>query len=192
MQTLIGLVVFVILVAFGLFGLQAGGSVPQAIIVLLSAGVGLAVWKAQENAKQTRELESKLGSDKNVLYKLYLDILREVLEKGDSQDATAPVGKLRRFAFGALLIAPDEVVLAHDRFLHASRVSDEMVVPAIADVILAMRRDAGQETTRLQPIDVLAAFIKAEDIDRIKLLCDQWTREKAHVWPPPGPSTTKR
>jgi len=91
-QTLIGLVVFVILVAFGLFGLQAGGSVPQAIIVLLSAGVGLAVWKAQENAKQTRELESKLGSDKNVLYKLYLDILREVLEKGDSQDATAPVG----------------------------------------------------------------------------------------------------
>ncbi len=186
MQTLVGFVVFVILVAFGLYGLQAGGAVPQAMIILLSAGVGLAVWKAQENAKQAQALEGKLASDKQVLYKLYLDVLREVAEKGskvDQRTSTAYLRKLRSFVFGSLLIASDEVIWAHDRFLNASRISDQMVLPAVADVILAMRRDTGESTTELQAIDVLATFIKAEDIDKLRPLCEQWAREKEKVWP---------
>lgn len=188
-QTLLGLIVFLALVALGLIGLQAGGSVPQATILLLSAGVGLGVWSWQEKAKQTHDLETKLGSDKKALYKLYLDVLREVVEKGgkmDARDTEKYVKRLRAFAFSALLIGSDEVVLAHDRFLNAGRVGENMPMAAIADVILAMRRDAGEDTTNLQLIDVLAVFIKAEDVDDFKPACDQWNREKAKAWPVRG------
>lgn len=196
MQTLLGLIVFAILVALGFAGLQAGGSVPQALIVLLSAAVGFGVWRSQENAKRAQDLEAKLVSDKKTLYKVYLDVLREVVEKSESaanEAATAAILKrLRAFVFGSLLIASDEVVLAHDRFLNASRVSDELVMPAVADVILAMRRDAGGEDTALLPIDVLATFIKAEDIDKMKPLCDQWAKEKAKAWPVSRQPVVKR
>jgi hypothetical protein len=182
-QTLLGLVVFAGLVALGFWGLQAGGSVPQAVILLLSAGVGFGVWKAQDSAKQTQELEDKLGSDKKVLYKLYLDVMREVVEQGDKAKAAEYVPKLRKWAFATLLIASDEVVLAHDRFLNASRVSDDVVIAAVADVILAMRRDVGDETTNLKLIDIVATFIRSEDIEAMRPLCEQWEREKAQAWP---------
>ena len=194
MQTVLGLVVFLLLVAAGLLGLQAGGSVAQAVIVLLSAGVGLGVWKTQEDAKNARELQTKLGSDRNVLYKLYLDVLREMLEtpgKLDDRTAAAYVKRLRTFAFSALLIASDEVVMAHDRFVNASRVGDDMAIAAVADVILAMRRDAG-ESTQLQLIDVLATFIKADGIDKMKPICDLWNREKAKAWPLTRQASAKR
>lgn len=194
MQTVLGLVVFLLLVAAGLLGLQAGGSVAQAVIVLLSAGVGLGVWKTQEDAKNARELQTKLGSDRNVLYKLYLDVLREMLEtpgKLDDRTAAAYVKRLRTFAFSALLIASDEVVMAHDRFVNASRVGDDMAIAAVADVILAMRRDAG-ESTQLQLIDVLATFIKADEIDKMKPICDLWNREKAKAWPLTRQASAKR
>jgi hypothetical protein len=155
-DTLLGLIVFVILVVGGLLGLQAGGQVPQAVIILLSAGVGFAVWRAQKNAEQTQELEAKLGSDKKVLYKLYLDIMREVVEKGGKADTKTYVGRLRRWVFATLLIASD-------------------------DVVLAMRRDAGEETS-LQPIDILATLITADDIDKMRPICDQWARDKANAW----------
>jgi hypothetical protein len=77
------------------------------------------------------------------------------LEKGNKLDTAASVNKLRRWSFGALLIASDEVVLAHDRFLNASRISGEMGVPAIAHVIIAMRRDVGPAQSNIQLIDVL-------------------------------------
>lgn len=194
MQTVLGLVVFLLLVAAGLLGLQAGGSVAQAVIVLLSAGVGLGVWKTQEDAKNARELQTKLGSDRNVLYKLYLDVLREMLEtpgKLDDRTAAAYVKRLRTFAFSALLIASDEVVMAHDRFVNASRVGDDMAIAAVADVILAMRRDAG-ESAQLQLIDVLATFIKADEIDKMKPICDLWNREKAKAWPLTRQASAKR
>jgi len=185
-QTLLGLVVFAVLVVLGLGGLQAGGSVAQAVILLLSAGVGFLVWKTQEDAKSARDLETKLGSDTNALYKMYMDVLREIIEKGvtiDDRAEKAYVDRLRRFAFSALLIGGDSVVLAHDRFLNAGRIGENMAVPAIADVILAMRREVNGETG-LRLIDVLAVFIKAEDIDKMKPLCDAWERDKHKAWRP--------
>jgi hypothetical protein len=183
MQTLIGLATFLILVGLSLLGLQAGGQVPQAVILLLSAGVGLAVWRAQETAKQAQDLEAKLGSDKGVLYKLYVDIIRDIFDKGAKADTTAVVKKLMAWSFGSMLIASDEVVLAHDRFMNASRMGEQLVLPAVADVILAMRRDAGDAGSGLQTIDILQTFIKAEDIDTMKALCAKWEAEKAKAWP---------
>ena len=157
-QTLLGFIVFVVLVVAGLVGLQAGGSIPQAVILLLSAAAGLGVWRAQENARRAQDLESKLVTDKTFLYKVYLDVLRELFEKGTNQQVVAGLmKKLNAFVFGSLLIAADDVVLAHDRFMRASAISEEMVFPAVADVILAMRRDAGKTATNLRPIDLVAA-----------------------------------
>jgi hypothetical protein len=75
------------------------------------------------------------------------------------------------------------VVLAHDRFLNAGRIGEDMVMPAIADVVLAMRRDLGKDTSGLKAIDVLATFIKADDIDKMVPICEEWEREKAKAWP---------
>jgi hypothetical protein len=181
-QTLLGFIVFVVLVVLGLDGLQAGGSVPQAVIIMLSAAVGLGVWRAQENARHARDLESKLVTDKTFLYKVYLDVLRELFEKGtDKRVVAGLMKKLNAFVFGSLLIASDDVVLAHDRFMRASTISEEMVLPAVADVILAMRRDAGKTATNLRPIDVLAAFVK--DIETLAPAFDRWAKEGASVWP---------
>jgi hypothetical protein len=191
MQTLVGLLVFIALVGLGLWGLQAGGAVPQATIIFLSAAVTVAVWGFQENAKQRAELEAKLGSDKRVLYKLYLDILRDILGKSGEVDPAASaayITRLRLWVYGALLNASDDVLLAHNRFLNAHRISDEMAVPAIADVILAMRRDAGEGTTGLRTIDILGTVIKPGDTDKLRPLCDQWEREKDKAWPS-GPPT---
>lgn len=194
MQTLIGFVTFIALLAVGLLGLQAGGQVAQAIIGLLSAGVGFAVWRAQENAKNARELESKLGSDKKVLYKLYLDVLRDVVETDGKVNAAATVKQLRRWVFASLLIASDEVVLAFNRFLGAARVGENMAVPAIADVILAMRLDAGDADSTLEPIDILQTFIKNEEIDDMRPLCEMLKRERHKAWrlPPARFATARR
>jgi hypothetical protein len=193
MQTFLGFVLFVGLVAAGLFALQAGGQVPQATIVLLSAGVAAGVWRWQENAKQTQDLEARIGSDKKVLYKLYLDVVRELVQRGAKADATKSVVQLQRWAFGSLLIASDEVVLAHDRFMNAGRVSDDMAIAALADVILAMRRDLSDGPTDLQPVDVLATFIKGgDDIDKMRLLCEKWAHERATAWRLPAASTGPR
>lgn len=195
-QTLIGGAVFIVLVALGLVGLQAGGSVPQAIIFLLSAAVGFAVWKYQESAKRAQELEAKLVTDKTVLYKVYLDVIREIIEKagGKMDERTlAPIlKKLNAFVFGSLLIASDDVVLAHDRFMGASEIADEMVLPAVADVILAMRRDAGEKATQLRTIDVLATFIKRSDVETFRPHCERWEREKTSAWPPPRQTPARR
>lgn len=141
------------------------------------------MWTAQENAKQTQALEAQLGSDKKVLYKLYLDVMREVAERGSKLNTVASVNKLRKWAFASLLIASDEVVLAHDRFLNAEKIGDSMSIAAIADVILAMRRDAGENGTNLHLIDVLQTFIKSEDIDKMKPICDQWERDRDKASP---------
>jgi hypothetical protein len=187
-ETLVGGAVFVVLVVVGLVGLQAGGSVPQAVIIVLSAGVGLGVWTTQENRKRAQELEAKLVTDKAVLYKVYLDVLRDLFGKvgGKADERTlAPIlNKLNTFVFGSLLIASDEVVIAHDRFMRASSVAPEMVLPAVADVILAMRKDVGEAATDLRPIDVLATFVR--DIEDLAPAFDRWAKEKARAWPAPG------
>jgi hypothetical protein len=194
-QTLLGVVVFIVLVGLGLVGLQAGGSVPQAVILLLSAAVGFAVWRSQENAKHAQDLEAKLVTDKAFLYKVYLDVLREIFDKAGSgtDDRTmAPIlKKLNAFVWGSLLIASDEVVLAHDRFMGASKIAPDMVMPAMADLVLAMRRDAGEASTRLRTIDVLATFIKADDIEQFRPHCERWEREKTSAWAGPKATPTK-
>ena len=183
-QTLLGLVIFIALVAAGFVGLQAGGAVPQAVIVLLSAAVGLGVWHSQEEAKRASELRARLVTNKKALYGVYVDALRGIFGKGaDKRAFERELTKLNAFVFGAMLIASDEVILAQDRFMRMSKLGEDVFLPALADVLLAMRRDAG-EATALRPIDVLAAFIR--DIEGHAPAFERWEKQKRSLWPDPG------
>jgi hypothetical protein len=180
---------FVALVALGLVGLQAGGSVPQAVIVLLSAAAGLGVWHSQEESKRANELRARLITNKKSLYGIYVDVLRGIFRKGaNKRSFERELTKLNAFVFGAMLIASDEVILAQDRFMRVSKVGDAMLLPALADVVLAMRRDAG-EATALRPMDVLAAFIR--DIENHAAAFELWEKEKRSAWPDPEPSAQR-
>jgi hypothetical protein len=65
-----------------------------------------------------------------------------------------------------------------------------MVLPAVADVIVAMRKDAGEASTTLRPIDVLATFVR--DIESLEPAFEKWEREKAKAWPMPRQAAGKR
>jgi hypothetical protein len=181
MQTLLGFLVFIVLLASGLWALQAGGSIPQATIALLSAGVGYSVWRSQQKAREASDLEAKLVIDKRALYKIYLDLLRDFLrgEKLDDAKSKALVTEMRRFVFGAMLNASDDVLLAHNRFMRATSTSPDIVLPAVADVIFAMRQDIAGGQSKVAPIAILATFVN--DISNYREIFDRWERQKS-MW----------
>lgn len=188
LNALVGLVALVAIVGVLIWGLLAGGAATSIVPLLIGGGITYAIAHFQERERYQRDLDAKIATDKAVLYKMYLDILRDMFDaSGGKVDARtmAPILKrLNRFVFGSLLIASDDVVLAHDRFMRASKISDQMVLPAVADVIVAMRRDIGKAPTSLRPIDTLAAFVR--DIDSLAPAFEQWAREKDSTWPVPA------
>jgi hypothetical protein len=195
-SAILGFVTLVILLLAGIWGLQAGGGVSQAVILIISSIAAFGVWRAQQSATREQELRAKLVTDKKVLYKLYLDIVEELFDKAgpkpvNAQAVASTLKRLNTFVFGSLLIASDEVIIPHDRFLRASKVLDpatkqpdeKLVIPAVADVLLAMRRDAG-ETTALRPIDLMATFVR--DVENMSSSFDRWAAEKSKTWPGPA------
>jgi hypothetical protein len=193
MSALLGFITLILLAFAGIWGLQAGGAISQAVILLLSSLAAFGLWRAQQSATREQELKAKLVTDKKVLYKLYLDIVEELLgragPKVNAQQVASTLKKLNTFVFGSLLIASDEVVIAHDRFLRASKILDpatkapdeKMLLPAVADVLMAMRRDAGETTTNLRPIDLMATFVR--DVEDMSSSFDRWASERARAWP---------
>ncbi len=161
-----------------IWALQAGGGLSDAAVVLLSAGVGYGISRAQASSEAAAEFELRLASDKRFLYKLYTDLVRNVLENKDTQDRRTQklILEMRRFVFGSMINASDGVVLAHNRFLRAANLRAELVLPAMADVILEMRRDAGMAETKLKPVTILASFVN--DIEDHPDLLQLWEKQK--------------
>jgi hypothetical protein len=182
MQALLGLIVLIGAIGLGVFGLQAGGGVQQAVVVILTAIVGFVVWRAQTTREYARNLEDKLATDKRAVYKLYVDVIRKVAEgtkSGRAFNSEELIGNLRLAAFMSLLNASDEVVRAEGRFMQLANQPDKsnLSLAAMADVLLAMRRDSGQEETTLEPSDLMAVWIK--DMKNMDSIFSEWEAVKA-------------
>jgi hypothetical protein len=178
-QALIGFVALGLIAVGAFWGLQLGGPVAQVITILVTGGLTYGVARVQERDKYQREVEAKLVSDKRLLYKSYLDLWRGYIGKNAKPPSEAEVGpKMQAFFFNAMLNASDEVIRAQNEFLRLtqSETDNQLVIPAMADVILAMRRDAGIDSHSLAPADIMRPLIS--DLDDNLGIFEQWEQRK--------------
>jgi hypothetical protein len=183
MQALLGFGFLAVLAIAILSGLQAGGSVGQTTGIIITAVLTYLLTRFSERDRYQRELEAKIVSDKKLLYKSYLDIIRGYIDaKSNSRPSTEQLqAKFRGFFFHAMLNAEDEVLRAHRDYLDAP---SEFNLPAFGDVIMAMRRDAGVTSSQLTSADVMQVLLG--DIDDPSLY-EEWERRKADGVPPSQP-----
>lgn len=183
MSTLIGLVALIAIVAGGVWALQIGGPPAQLVTVLVTAGAAYAVARYQDRERYKREIESKLVSDKRLLYKYYLDLVQSFMAEGAKLNTAETSAKMQKFFYNAMLNASDDVVRAQNAFLRVVAADQEnLIIPALGDVVLAMRRDAGLETS-LTASDIMRPLIS--DLDTNLELFDEWEKHKAN--PAGGP-----
>lgn len=156
------------------------GSATNAVLLAALAGIGYLYRSSQEKRQQ---LETRLAESKRALYEDYVDVFKEVVAAGKLGKTDARpdhINRLRGFAFRSILIASDPVVRAHVRFTNAARISsdDRAAMPAVADVLLALRRDMGFIKTELTARDLLGVFVNEIDADVIGGPFDAWERAK--------------
>jgi hypothetical protein len=181
MQTIVGLLALGIIVAVTFAALQSGGAPAQVVTLVIAGIVTYAVARVQEREKYQRELDAKLVTDKNVLYKAYLDMIKEYMGKGKRAPNPAQMlPRIQAFVFSSMLNASDDVIRAHNRWMKLTNNADasrqRLIVPALGDVILAMRRDTGEPKSTLRPVDIMRPLIT--DIDDNLTMFDEWERFK--------------
>lgn len=163
--------------------LHQGGSTATFVNAILSAAlVGLGYLYRSSREKRVH-LEARLAEAKRALYESYVDILRDLVEaqkSGGELDSGKYTSSLRHFAFRSVLISSDAVVRAHIRFTSAQRILDNpaATVPAVGDVLLALRRDIGLPDTKLSARDTLGVFVNDIDSETIASAFALWEPTK--------------
>jgi hypothetical protein len=150
-------------------------------VLLAAALAGLgALYKSSRDERA--QLAARLAESKRAMYELYVDVLRDVAaETKGGKNATGQqhIAKLRNFAFRSMLIASDDVVRAHIRFMNVQRISAESVgLPAIADVVHALRRDIGFPNTEITARQLLGVFVNEIDSDSLTETFRVWEAAK--------------
>jgi hypothetical protein len=153
----------------------------QFLNVLLVAALGAVGYLYRTSREEKDKLQERLHDSKREWYEQYVDILADIAK--DSKAATARdnkawVDKLRAFSFRLPLIASDEVVRAHIRFINLQRILDrpDAALPAVADVLLAIRRDIGFPDTRIRPGHILGVIVN--ELDAVQAPFDEWARAR--------------
>ncbi len=191
-SVLVGLAVLVVLAVIGAIALQfvlgllqEGGQVAETVNFVLIAALGGLGYLYRSSRDKRRDLEQQLASSKRDLYGQYVTVLKDVAGVSQGGKLTKPevyVDRLRTFAFSSTLIASDPVVRAHIRFTNLERIAPgnaSVVVAAVGDVLLALRRDIGFADTKLSNRDLLGVFVKEIDDDRISAAVVEWETAKA-------------
>jgi hypothetical protein len=187
-STLVGLALFIALAVAAWFGLQwllgvvqAGGPLADLTNALLLAALGGVAYLYRASREKRQQLETRLGESKRALYEGYVDVLKDVARRtkaGSTEAAPEHIEQLRTFAFRSVLIASDEVLKAHIRFTNLGRIStsEKAALPAVADVLLALRKDMGFPDTKLTGQDLLGVFVN--EIDAIAEHFRVWETDK--------------
>jgi hypothetical protein len=162
--------------------LREGGEVGNATNALLLAALAAVGYLYRQSRDKRKELEGRLADHKRALYEGYVDVFKDLMaasRAGEAVGTPEHIDRLSTFAFRSLLIASDEVVRAHIRFTNAARVSPEPTVamPAVADVLIAIRRDMGIDT-QLSPLDLIGVFVKEVDDPEIAATFATWEPAK--------------
>ena len=117
------------------------------------------------------------------MYELYVDVLRDVAAADKSAKPTSNqvhVTKLPNFAFRSMLIASDDVVRTHSRFMNLQRITSEnLALPAVADVLHVLRRDIGFPDTTIAPRQILGVFVNEIDAEGFDEMFSSWEKAKA-------------
>jgi hypothetical protein len=163
--------------------LREGGEVGDATNALLLAALAAVGYLYRQSRDKRKELEGRLADHKRALYEGYVDVFKDLMAASRAgKDVGTPehVDRLSTFAFRSLLVASDDVVRAHIRFVNVARISPEPTtgMPAVADVLIAIRRDMGLNT-KLSALDLMGVFVKELDDARIAAGFATWESAKS-------------
>jgi len=162
--------------------LQAGGKPADALNVLLLAALGGLGYLYRSSREQRQQLESRLAESKRQLYDDYVALLREMtseIQAGKTLDPSKFLPRLREFSFRSVLLGSDAVVQAQIRVTNIERIGvdgNNFMLPAIGDVLLALRKDIGFPATKLTNQTILGVFVK--DIDSQTELFRSWSHAR--------------
>ena len=167
---------------WGIGVLQNGGKPADAVSFLAVAGLGGVSYLYKETRERQQQLEARLASAKRERYEAYVDALKDVISQtqaGKEPDSAAFVSKLRDFGFRSILVASDPVVMAHIRVTNLDRIAPgdpTMLMAAVGDVLLALRKDMGFADTKLTNQAILGVFVK--DVDKTPKPFAKWAAAK--------------
>jgi hypothetical protein len=166
------------LVAFGLA--LGGGALP----VVLTGAFGLVTLLWQQSLQRQGELEKQLASEKRDHSKAYVSMLGEVAaaSKGGHRIPSDMAKRLQAWTWTAMLLTSDEALRAQARFVRlggveAPEAARSLILPAMADVILALRRDI-VPGTKLTQAQILGSFVNEPISDDV---FTAWSAQKGKM-----------
>jgi hypothetical protein len=163
--------------------LQTGGKPADVVNGMLLAAMAAVTYLWQSGREQRQQLEARLASAKRERYEAYVDALKDFMastRQGKQPDVAAYLSKLEVLAFHSILVASDPVVMAHIRLTNLERVSPgdpTVLMAAIGDLLVALRKDMGFADTKLTNQQILGVFVK--DMDANPEPFTKWARLRA-------------
>jgi len=170
-----------------------------AVAAAVTAGVFSArARSAQASAERTLELERRLATSKQEIYKPLVDLFRRVLDSSTSGSKPlsdkAMIETLSQFISWVQIYGSDQAVRAVQKFMQTvySGPPPLVVMRHYGELLLAIRRDIAHPETSVTLVDLLAmrvTDIYAEWADELSL--DEEAFYVRHQWSPPWISTDR-
>ena len=141
--------------------------------------VGLAVWYLTSRVEAIRRETAKLQDERGKIYaqvlEPYIRLFAGTKDSSETEKAMTQVTSFeyRRALFQLNIMGSDDVILAMNRLMQYFYASERdstppelvEILPLWATVLLTIRRDLGNEGTKLEKVDMLRGQIK--DIDQL-------------------------
>ena len=141
--------------------------------------VGLAVWYLTSRVEAIRRETEKLQDERGKIYaqvlEPYIRLFAGTKDSSETEKAMTQVTSFeyRRALFQLNIMGSDDVILAMNRLMQYFYASERdstppelvEILPLWATVLLTIRRDLGNEGTKLEKVDMLRGQIK--DIDQL-------------------------
>lgn len=164
-QYIFFIVIIIIAVSVLIYKYEILKSIDPTILTLLSGGIGFIISKFIENLKESKQ---RIYEQKRVYYneliKPFRDIIKNTKLKTSSKNELndKQIANAMDSAFDNILYASDEVILKYGKFRNNSQNNDSnsyRTLKLFAELLLAMRKDLGNNFTNLDEVEILRMFI---------------------------------
>ena len=150
---------------------------PSILVALLTAFFSARFYSHKAKADLQKELESRFNERKWEIYTKFSNTLRKIKDgvQGKNFDRKLPqyTRELSDFTSSLWLIGSDDVVIAFNDWQSSNRevankentAPDKSTLIKLMNILIAMRKDLGNKSTKVSPKDLLATFVL--DVDEI-------------------------
>ncbi|MFK7061255.1 hypothetical protein [Flavobacterium oreochromis] len=159
------IIFFTIIISIIVYKYEILKSIDPTLLTLFSGGIGFIISKFIENLKESKQ---RIYEQKRVYYNELIKPFRDILKNTKLKTSTdnklndKQISNAMDSAFDNILYASDEVILKYGNFRNSSQNNDTNIYRTLklfAELLLAMRKDLGNNFTNLDEVEILRMFI---------------------------------